>query len=780
LRSDFLSLLQFLEKQGCGAAISVPASGSIRRRGIACLLACASLLPLAVPALAQQSGAGQAAPSSAANCPPEQNAADCASIEEITVTAQRRQLLGTASTASEGVVSDEEIQLTPAYRSSQILETVPGLTVTLHSGEGKAAQYLLRGYNLDHGTDLQTYVDDMPINQPTHAHGQGYTDLNFVLPELADGIAYTKGPYYANVGDFGPVGSVRIAYRDSIPDQATLTLGTYGFQRLFAAGSEALGDGQLLGAVEAQHYDGPSSTPDDARKENMVLRYSGTGEDSDFSITGMFYHQVWTNTTDIPYRAVTEIGYFGSLDPSDGGHAMRGSLSGQYNVDIGEGKLSTSAFYIYNTLNLINDFTHYLVDPVHGDQEDQFENRNVIGGAAEYKLPVTLGGFDNEILVGGLTRIDIIDVGRLPSEGQRPLTPAETANDPAAFSNHDHVDLFASALYAQATTHWTSWLRSVVGVRVDYQHGTDHDLLAALHATAGFTNGGARGKELVQPKASIVFTPMDNLELYGSAGEGFHSADLRGVNQDRYADLGLPSTPFLAKQYGEEVGVRSTVQKDLTLTFSVYNLWESSETVYNPDIGGDSAGPPSDRYGVEINATYAIDKWLELYASVSANHARFTAPFDDGTGHLGEYITDAPKDAGSIALYLHDLGPWSGGLNYRFLGNYPLSSGPCVNSAAVNDFPGVATSCANAPTAKGQVNGKGYGQLNLDVHYAFTPQWTFSVGVYNVLNSHAPSAEFWYVDRLRSEISSYPDGRADIHEHPLEPVMARFSISKQF
>src|SRR5476649_575649 len=163
------------------------------------------------------------------------------SLEELTVTAQRLGLLGAASTASEGVVADEELQLTPSYRPGQLLETVPGLIVTLHSGEGKANQFLLRGYNLDHGTDLATFVDGIPVNLPTHAHGQGYTDLNFLLPELADGITYTKGPYYANVGDFGAVGSVRITYRDTIADQFSLTAGTLGFQRVFGAGAATLG-----------------------------------------------------------------------------------------------------------------------------------------------------------------------------------------------------------------------------------------------------------------------------------------------------------------------------------------------------------------------------------------------------------------------------------------------------------------------------------------------------------------------------------------------------------
>ena len=733
-----------------------------------------------LPLVAAASAAMAQTPVPTSATPNAGQAVPSADLGEITISAPREDLLGTATTASQGVVDDQEIQLTPAYRPGQILETVPGLTVTLHSGEGKANQFLMRGYNLDHGTDLETYVDGMPINQPTHAHGQGYTDLNFMIPELADQITYTKGPYYANVGDFGAVGSVRVGYRDVIPDQFTASVGTLGFERLFGAETQLLGDGHLLQAVELQHYDGPSVVPDNARKENVVLRYSQDEKDSGFSLTAMFYHQDWTNTTDIPFRAVSTIGYFGSLDPTDGGHAMRASLSANYHTALGAGQLSASAYYIYNQLNLFNDFTHFLVDPVHGDQEDQFETRNVFGNSVDYTLPGTIAGFPNEFAMGQLTRFDLLNVGRLPSQAQTPLTSAETASDPASFSNNDNVSLYAGALYLQSTTHWTPWFRTVLGVRDDYQHGTDDDLLAALHGAAGYTNSGARGQNLPQPKASFIVSPFEKVEFYLSAGEGFHSADLRGVNQSRQPGLDVPYSPLLAKQWGEEVGTRANVTKDLTFTLALYNLWQRSETIIDPDIGMDSAGPPSHRYGLEINTTYEFTDWLEFYGSVSVNHARFTSPFDDGTGHLGTNIQDAPVDAGSLALYAHDLGPWSGGLVYRFIGNYPLSSGPCNDAAAVHDFPDVATSCANAPTAQGQINGKGYGQLNLDVHYDLGKGWDAGLGIYNLLNTHAPAAEFWYVDRLQSEISTYPDGRADIHEHPLEPLMARLSITKRF
>jgi len=702
------------------------------------------------------------------------------SLQEITVTAERLGLLGSASTASEGVVADQELQLTPAYRPGQLLETVPGLIVTLHSGEGKANQFLLRGYNLDHGTDLATFVDGMPINQPTHAHGQGYTDLNFMIPELADGITYTKGPYYADVGDFGAVGSVHVSYRDTIPDQVSATVGTLGFQRILSAGSEALGPGNLLAAVELQHYDGPFVTPDDARKENFVLRYSGGDAQNGYSATAMYYHQIWTNTTDIPVRAITEglvPSRFGTLDPTDGGHAQRASLTFDYHAILGEGQFTASGFFIYNQLHIFNDFTHYLVNPVQGDQEDQFENRRVTGAAAAYTLPVSMGSIQNEISLGLLTRYDLLGVGRYPSVDQVPMP---TGNDPASFYNDDQVYLFAGGAYVQATTRWTSTFRSVFGLRDDYQHGTDVDYLAALHETAGYSNGGTAQQSLLQPKGSLIYTPTDSLEFYLSAGRGFHSADLRGVNQDESVDLGLPHTKLLSRQEGQEVGMRAAVQHNLAFTFAVYNLWQQSETIIDPDIGADSAGPPSRRYGYEINVTYQINRWLEFYGSYSGDHTRFTHPLDDGTGHLGDYITDAPVATGSLALYLANLGPWSGGLSYRYLGNYPLSSGPCVDSAAVRDFPGVATSCANAPTALGQVNGKGFGELNLDAQYAFPAGWTASLGIYNLLNTHAAAAQFWYVDRLQNEIGTYPDGRADVHEHPLEPIMARFTLSKKF
>ena len=716
-------------------------------------------------------------------------------LAEVTVTAKRLDLLGTAQTASDGVVTKEELDLTPAYRPGQLLETVPGLIVTAHSGEGKANQYLMRGYNLDHGTDLATFIDGVPINQVTHAHGQGFTDLNILVPELAAGLTYTKGTYHADVGDFGAVGSVRLGYVNNIPDQVSVSTGVYNFQRLFAGATRPLAGGNLLGAVELQHYDGPFVVADDQRKENLMLRYSHGDDSRGYSLTGTFYHGLSTNTTDIPLRAIADglvPNRFGSLDPTDGVRANRGILSYRFHQVLGGGQFLANAYYSHNELHLYNNFTHYLVDPVNGDQENQFEFRNTGGGEASYTLPLRLLSIDNEFLVGVLTRGDQLKVGRTPSVGRVPLSPDQVPDDPPSFSNEDQVELLNLAAYIQATTHWTPWFRSVLGFRNDYTRGSDDDLLQALHQSdpaGGYTNSGNARRNLPQPKGSLIFTPVDYAEFYISAGRGFHSADIRGVNQTRSLDLDLPGSPLLASQVGEEVGMRGQIGKDLSFTVAFYNLDQESETIIDPDVGTDAAGPPSRRSGYELNVTYKIRSWLEFYGSYSGDHTRFRQPFDDGTGHRGTYITNAPLATGSLALYLQNLGPWSGGLEYRYLGNYPLASGACDDSAVAHDFPNSFPSkqpatCANAVakglTTAGELGGRGFGELNMDVSYAFPGGWSTSVLAYNLLNTRRNAAEFTYVDRLRPEIAEYPDGRADTHIHPLESIAARLTVTKRF
>jgi hypothetical protein len=659
-------------------------------------------------------------------------------LDEIVVSAARMGLIGTATTSSQGVVVNDELALTPAFRPGQLLETIPGLVVTSHSGEGKANQYLMRGINLDHGTNLAVFVDGMPVNEPTHAHGQGYTDLNFMIPELATNIQFTKGPYFASEGDFALVGSVHLSYLDTIDDEVSATAGTLGFQRYVAAGASAVGDGTLLGALELQHYDGPWDHPDDQRKVNAVLRYGAGDANHGYSVTGMFYHGLWNATTDQPLRAMTEglISRFGSLDPSDGGQARRASLSAQYHNTVGDGQWTAAGYVIGNHLTLWNNFTHYLTDPTNGDQEAQHEDRTTVGGGVSYARSATLLGLNQDFTAGVQLRQDVTEVSRVPTK-DRVVLPA--AADPLGFSERDRAHLGTVGGYVQATTHWTPWMRSVLGIREDHASGSDTG-----------TNAGSASRALLQPKGSLIFTPAATTEFYLSAGRGFHSIDLRGVTQAQ--STGQSILPLLSSASGEEVGVREQFRRNLVATLSVFRMTFQSETTYNPDAGMDFAGPGSRRDGAELNVTYQALRWLEFYVSVASSHARYATIYDDGTGHVGKYIPGAPNVIGSFTTYVKDLGSWSGGLEYRYLGPEPL-------------------------TPDNAVMGEGYGEWNGDAHYALDSGWSLGVALYNILDQRANAADFWYRDRLPGEPAG---GVNDVHIHPIEPRTVRFTIAKTF
>lgn len=730
----------------------------------ALLLACGT----AGPVLAQDASQPTAPPSAATSADTE------GQLNEVTVTAQRLQLIGQSTTASQGVVTGIEVNLVPAFRPAQVLETVPGLDITTHSGEGKANQYLMRGYNLDHGTDLAIFVDGMPINEPTHAHGQGYTDINFLIPQLVGNVTYTKGTYYADVGDFGSVGSVHINYANTLPDQVAVTAGDLGFEHYFAAGSTAIGDGHVLGALEYQHYDGPTTVPGDQQKYNGAVRFVDGDPDKSYSITAMAYHDTWNSQTDIPYQALYEgdiSSRWDQLDKSDGGYAHRSSLSWQYHDHIGDGQFLANAYVISNHMTLWNDFTHFLTDPIDGDQEGQHEDRTTVGGDSSYDWTNQFGAFSNEWLVGIHTREDYSHVSRLPTEDRILLTPDQLAAvdyDPLQIED-DSVRLNSIAGYVQATTHWTDRFRSVLGFREDYMTGTDKG-----------TWSGSASRALAEPKANLIYRISPDTEVYASWGIGFHSDDLRGVNQAKA--LGEVGAPLIASQTGEEVGLRQDLlNHKIAVTVALFSMNAQSETTYDPDAGQDSAGPASIRRGYEINVTYQATRWLEFYASYSGDHARYQTVYDDGSGHEGQYLPNAPIGTGEFSVYVTNLGPWSGSLEYRYLGRFPITSGPCTNDAAAADF-GDGFTCANAPMYNhtngmtGPVYGAGYGEWNGDVNYALPHGWSLGLGVYNILNSHSNTMEYYYVYQLQG--AAAPEAGETFH--PLEPISWRLTVGKTF
>ena len=316
--------------------------------------------------------------------------------------------------ATSKTVSGESMRERPAMRPGEYLEITPGLIATQHSGEGKANQYYLRGFNLDHGTDLAISVDGMPANMRTHGHGQGYADIGFLIPELVDTLSYRKGPYFAEEGDFASAGAIHLDYVDKLEKNIVSgTVGSFGYYRGLAAGSVPMGQGTVTGAGEVTFYDGPWQNPDDLRRYNGLLRYAQGNRRNGFSLTGMGSSAEWNSTDQIPSRAVEsgQLDRFGAIDVTDGGDTSRYSLSARWAESEAGYSTKLSGYAMRSNLNLYNNFTYFLDDPVNGDQFKQKDERTTLGLNASHTMPGEVGGKKLENTVGMQTRYDDIGVG---------------------------------------------------------------------------------------------------------------------------------------------------------------------------------------------------------------------------------------------------------------------------------------------------------------------------------------------------------------------------------
>ena len=306
----------------------------------------------------------------------------------IEVQGRADDLVGIATSATQGTVGQSELQDRPVLRSGEVLEAVPGVIITQHAGGGKANQYFLRGFNLDHGTDIAIFIDDMPLNLPSHAHGEGYSDMNTVIPEFVKGVEYQKGPYYANVGNFSSAASAHLEFFKTLPQNfVQLEGGKFGYGRAVFGVSQNLGKGTLLYGGEAYHDNGPWTTHEDNYfKYNGLITYSQVGDDKGFSITARAYRGTWHSSDQIPVTAIPLVGYFGALNPTDGGESQRYSLQSEWHRRSAKSETKITAYGFYYDLNLFSDFTYFLDDPNKGDQFEQQDRRWVAGFDAHHTI----------------------------------------------------------------------------------------------------------------------------------------------------------------------------------------------------------------------------------------------------------------------------------------------------------------------------------------------------------------------------------------------------------
>lgn len=599
---------------------------------------------------------------------------------------------GQPNMASQTVVTGEELNARPVTRPGELLEAVPGLIVTQHSGEGKANQYFLRGYNLDHGTDMAIWVDDVPINMRTHAHGQGYSDLNWLMPETVNTLDVRKGPYFADEGDFGSAGNLHIGLVDRVDKAiAQITAGSFGYKRLFGMGSVKLGDGTLLAAGEVGTYNGPWVNPDEAQKLNSMLRYTqGTAQDG-FSITAMAYSNRWNSTDQVPARAVNsgQIGLYGAEDPSDGGNTNRFALSARIAGTDDSGSWKANAFVVKSGLDLYNNFTYFLTNPALGDQFHQHDDRVIAGANASRTLNGSFVGRPMQTTFGIQTRYDDINLA-LTDTYQRTFL---------ANVRSDKVRESSVGIYAQNTVHWTDWLRTTLGLRGDYYVATVDSIFDA-------NNSGSASAAIGSPKFTMVVGPFSKTEFFFGIGTGMHSNDARGTTvaeepNDPIAKLS--ASPLLVRTKGAEVGVRSRIVPGLDSSISVFVLDQDSEILFNGDAGDTSASRPSRRYGLEWTNTYRPKSWLTLDVDLAATHARFLGYDSDQAAIYaslagypqaqigntpGNYIPNAAAIVASAGITLGEKTGWFGALRWRYLASRPLTEDNAFRSSAISIFNG--------------------------------------------------------------------------------------------
>lgn len=632
-------------------------------------------------------------------------------------------------------ISGAEVNAIPFSRPGEALEVVPGLIVTQHSGEGKANQYFLRGFNLDHGTDLAISVDGMPVNMPTHGHGQGYADINFLIPELIQSVDVRKGPYFADQGDFASAGAVAIGYVNKLPNNiAEMTFGSFGYRRAMAAGSNPVGDGMLLAAIEAVKYDGSWDVPDDVRKLNGVLRYSqGTATDG-LTLTAMAYSNGWNSTDQVAQRAIDQglINRLGTLNPTDGGTSSRFSLSGNWAQSGDYGQTNVRAYVVRSDLQLFNDFTYFLDNPLNGDQFSQLDRRSFGGVDARHSFDWRFGGLEAQTRVGLQSRYDDIHVGLFKTEQRAWLS---TVRD-------DRVQEGNVGLWTDTTTHWNNWLHTTVGIR--------EDVFAGRVISDTPQNSGNAQASLASPKAGIVLGPWSKTEFYGNAGYGLHSNDIRGATitvdpNDKTSPL--ERVPLLVRSRGAEVGIRTRALEGLTSSLAIFVLDFDSELLFVGDAGTTEPSRPSRRLGVEWTNQYKPSPWMTVDLDVAHTHARFT-DFDP----TGARIPGAPAWVASGAITLGGKTGWFGALKARYFGPRPLIEDDSVRSRSSLIF-------------------------NARAGYKFDNGLRVQLDVLNLFNAQTNQIEYYYLSRLPGEPI---DGLADRHVHPAEPLAVRLTVAARF
>ena len=650
-------------------------------------------------------------------------------IEEVVVWGRSLQLLGTADSASQGVVGYSDFSTRPMSRVAELVEVVPGMIATQHSGPGKANQYFLRGINLDHGSDFSTFFDGMPVNWRTHAHAQGYMDLNFIIPEIIERVDFQKGPYFADTGDFSLAGSNSMKTYDALEEGfSEITFGSEQEIRLVTANSVDFYEGDLLYAFEHQQTNGHFDLDQDVRKYNGFLKYSGDIANIPSRITFSAYDSSWTSTNQVPQRAVDSglISRFGFIDPDLGGESSRYSLSANFELGNWDLNLYSSAY----AMSLINNPTYTLNDPVNGDEFEQEDERRLFGGALRHETDIDLFGFPVKRTFGVEARYDDVnELNLFNTIGKRRLGSIR----------EDEAEEFSIGGFAEAQVSLTDQLRATLGVRLDY-YDFEVDALRPQ-------NSGGDSDSLWQPNLGLAYRVNDNLELYANYGHGFHSNDVRAaVNTiDPVTLQATDAQDVLVEGKGGELGFRYDNLEGFNISIAAFQLRTDSELVFVGDAGTTEPSDPTSRSGIEINSFWEISESLV---------------FDVGGAKTSGYFRGLPSNADSITDAHEEV--VAAGLTY--VGDNGITA-----SFRIRHFSDAAL------TEDEDVRKEGSTLIHTGASYNFD-NWELGIDVLNLLDRSDDDIAYYFESRLPGEAA----GIEDIHFHPSNPRTVRLLLKYRF
>lgn len=627
-------------------------------------------------------------------------------------------------------ISRLDIKTNPVNSSQEVLRKVPGLIIGQHAGGGKAEQLFLRGFDIDHGTDISLSVDGMPVNMVSHAHGQGYSDLHFVIPETVNKIDFGKGTYYANHGDFTTAGYVDFSTRDYLKE-SVMTISSGQFNTLRTLGLfNLLEKSKNQNAYIATEYlatDGPFESSQNFNRLNLFGKYVSFSPNYDkLSLTLSHFTSRWDASGQIPQREVDSgnISRFGAIDDTEGGNTQRTNFNVEFNKHISNNAtLKTNAFYSQYDFELYSNFTFFLEDPLNGDQIKQKESRQILGINSALTNQTSLGNTELTVTSGFSLRHDVVS----------DLELSKTLNRTTVLDNIQLGDLNQTNLGAYANVEFDlGKLKVSPAIRLDYFKFLYHDKLQINYQTLSET------KSILTPKLNFYFEAQENLQFYLKSGIGFHSNDARVIVSQNSKDI-------LPKAYGLDVGIIWKPFPKIILNSAMWYLFLEQEFVYVGDAGIVEPSGKSERFGLDLGIRYQFNDWLFFDTDATVTHARST---EDPKGE--NYIPLAPDFTLTGGLSINNLDNFSGGIRFRYLDDRPANEDNSIVA-------------------------KGYFVTDFNMNYSLK-NVTLGIVIENLFDTEWNETQFATESRLQNEAQSVEE----IHFTPGTPFFLKAIITYKF